>query len=155
VTVGDPVSANVQVVLVPLHPPPDQPAKALPAAAVAVRVTFVPSGNGAVQGPPPPQLIPAGLDVTVPAPAPLRATVTCGRKTESLITPDPTRPSGPVALIMMSRRVVNSASAAAVKVRVVESVLPLRTGGFHVAVTPFGNSESLTVTALVYLVRAI
>jgi hypothetical protein len=42
-----------------------------------------------------------------------------------------------------------------VNVRVLESVLPLRTGGFHVVVTPLDNSESLTVTALVYLVRAI
>jgi len=35
-------------VLVPLHPPPLQPAKVDPAAAEAVRVTCVPTANGAV-----------------------------------------------------------------------------------------------------------
>jgi hypothetical protein len=51
---------------------PDQPVKSDPVSGVAVRVTAVPSRNDAVQLAP--QLIPAGLLVTVPAPVPVLLT---------------------------------------------------------------------------------
>ncbi len=58
---------------VPEQPPPDQPAKLLPEPAAAVKKTVVPSKNPAEQVPP--QLIPAGEEVTVPEPDPVRLTV--------------------------------------------------------------------------------
>ena len=51
---------------VPLHPPPLQPVKVEPAAALAVRVTGVPLAKLAEQVAP--QSIPAGLLVAVPEP---------------------------------------------------------------------------------------
>jgi hypothetical protein len=54
---------------VPLQPPPLQPAKTDPEAAVAVRVTVVPFSNDREHVDP--QLIPLGLLVTVPAPVPV------------------------------------------------------------------------------------
>jgi hypothetical protein len=60
-------------VLVPVHPPPDQPAKVDPDDAVAVRVTVLPLVNLAEHVAP--QLIPAGLLVTVPVPVPVFDTV--------------------------------------------------------------------------------
>src|SRR5207253_1418283 len=95
VTVPDPVPASLTVrakvgvkvavtavaaetvtthVPAPLHPPPLQPVKAEPAAGLAVRVTAVPLAKLAEQIAP--QLIPAGLLATVPAPAPAAETVT-------------------------------------------------------------------------------
>lgn len=53
----------------PVHPPNTEPA-----AGVAERVTSVPAGNEAVHCAP--QLIPFGVDVTVPSPAPPLVTVT-------------------------------------------------------------------------------
>ena len=53
---------------VPLHPPPLQPTTIEPAAAVAVIVTELFVGNEALQVAP--QLMPAGLLVTVPVPVP-------------------------------------------------------------------------------------
>ncbi len=53
---------------VPLQPPPLKPAKVEPAAAVAVSVTEVPAAKLLEQSVP--QLIPAGLLVTVPLPVP-------------------------------------------------------------------------------------
>ena len=64
---------TVLQVPVPLHPPPLQPANTDPADAVAVSVTELPVGNEALQVFP--QLIPAGLLVTVPAPPPALVTV--------------------------------------------------------------------------------
>src|SRR5687768_14730008 len=52
--------------------PFDQPVKTEPAFAVAVSVTCVPSSNSAPQSSV--QLRPAGLDVTMPAPAPVKLT---------------------------------------------------------------------------------
>jgi hypothetical protein len=52
---------------------PDQPAKIEPAAAVALRVTCVPTVNVAVQDDP--QSMPAGVEVTTPVPVPLLVTV--------------------------------------------------------------------------------
>src|SRR5439155_1357135 len=66
---------------VPEHPPPLQPLKVEPAAALAVSVTAVPLGKLAEQVAP--QLIPAGELVTVPLPAPEGVTVrvkVCGVK---------------------------------------------------------------------------
>ncbi|OIQ73948.1 hypothetical protein GALL_444120 [mine drainage metagenome] len=54
---------------VPEQPPPDQPAKLEPVAAAAVSVTLVPEMKLEVQVLP--QLMPAGLLLTVPEPAPL------------------------------------------------------------------------------------
>jgi hypothetical protein len=58
---------------VPAQPPPLQPAKAEPAAGLAVRDTLLPVGKAAAQLAP--QAIPAGALVTVPAPAPVLLTV--------------------------------------------------------------------------------
>src|SRR5580765_6700546 len=57
----------------PVQPLPLQPEKAEPVAALAVSVTELPFANGAEQVAP--QLIPAGLDVTVPVPLPAVAIV--------------------------------------------------------------------------------
>jgi hypothetical protein len=80
VTFGAEVTTNAQVVLVPLHAAPDHPAKALAAPGAAVNVTLVPGANVALHVLP--QLIPAGLDVTVPVPVPASNTFTCGWTTE-------------------------------------------------------------------------
>ena len=64
------VTAHVPV---PLHPPPDHPAKMELLAEAAVSVTDVPCGYGSVQSLP--QAMPAGEEVTVPAPVPSFATV--------------------------------------------------------------------------------
>ncbi len=66
---------TLQVVAVP-EQPPDHPVKRLPAAGAAVSVTAVPEGNGAEHVDP--QLIPTGVDVTVPDPVPARDTVMNG-----------------------------------------------------------------------------
>jgi hypothetical protein len=63
---------TVQVVAVP-EQAPLQPENALPVAGAAVSVTRVPLANGWLHPLEPEQLIPAGLEVTVPLPA----TVTC------------------------------------------------------------------------------
>jgi hypothetical protein len=55
-----------------VQPAPDQPVNDEPPAADAVSVTAVPALNVAVQVEP--QLMPAGLEVTVPVPEPLRVT---------------------------------------------------------------------------------
>jgi hypothetical protein len=59
---------------IPLHPPPLHPVNTDPAPAVAVKVTVVPPGKRSLQSPP--QLIPAGVDATVPVPVPFLATIT-------------------------------------------------------------------------------
>jgi hypothetical protein len=58
---------------VPLQPPPVQAVKSEAASAVAVSVTEVPGVTDKVHAVP--QLIPAGVEATVPAPPPLRVTV--------------------------------------------------------------------------------
>src|SRR3989442_8386680 len=58
---------------VPEQPPPLQPVKVELASGVAVKVTAVPLANGAEHVTP--QAMPAGLLVTVPAPAPALVTV--------------------------------------------------------------------------------
>jgi len=60
---------------VPTHPPPVQPVKVDPAAGVAVNVTSVPLKYCMLQVPDGPtlQLMPAGVDVTVPLPDPAKA----------------------------------------------------------------------------------
>ena len=85
------LDVTLHLLSVPEHAP-DQPAKVLPGAATAVNVTLLPAGKSAVQVEP--QLIPSGVEVTVPGPEPLRVTVIRGwlmeRRTESL-------PSSPLA----------------------------------------------------------
>jgi hypothetical protein len=66
------VSVTAQLSM-PLHPPPDHPAKVEPLAAAAVSVTFVPDLKLAVQVEP--QSMPEGLLVTVPVPLPPGVTV--------------------------------------------------------------------------------
>jgi hypothetical protein len=66
---------TVQVAAVPVQAPL-QPVNADPVAAVALRVTAVPTGKAAKQVSP--QRMPAGLLVTVPVPAPVRVTVRAG-----------------------------------------------------------------------------
>jgi len=68
------VTVTVQVVLPPLQPPPFQPSKADPEAALAVKVTVAPVAKLAVQVLP--QVRPAGSLVTVPLPAPFFEMVT-------------------------------------------------------------------------------
>jgi hypothetical protein len=60
--------------LVPVQPPPLQPANTEPVAAVGVRVTTLPAVKLSKQSEP--QLMPVGLLTTVPDPVPVLATVT-------------------------------------------------------------------------------
>jgi hypothetical protein len=76
VMVGAEVTTNVHVALVPLHAPPVHPAKVLDAPGASANVMLVPGANVALHAPP--QLIPAGLDVTVPVPVPASTILTCG-----------------------------------------------------------------------------
>ena len=71
VTVVAAVTVVVQVP-VPEHPPPDQPTNVEPAFGVAVSTTNVPLLYGSEQSAP--QLMPAGVLVTVPDPVPALAT---------------------------------------------------------------------------------
>jgi hypothetical protein len=69
---------------VPVHDPL-HPAKTEPAAAVLFRVTTVPDAKGAEQVAP--QLIPAGVEVTVPVPVPAFATLrVCGSRLKVAVT---------------------------------------------------------------------
>jgi len=69
---------------VPEQPAPDQPVKRDPAAGVAVRVTTVASSKLAAQVTP--QLTPAGLEVTVPDPAPVFDTLSTQTGTKVAVT---------------------------------------------------------------------
>src|SRR5688572_17359768 len=57
----------------PLHPPPDQPSKSEPVAALAVSVTIVFGAYCSMQSVP--QLMPGGFDDTMPMPLPASATI--------------------------------------------------------------------------------
>jgi hypothetical protein len=67
VTIVAPFTATSQAP-VPAQPPPDQPAKIELAAGAAVSTTAAPGGYSSEQSAP--QSIPAGLELTVPAPLP-------------------------------------------------------------------------------------
>src|SRR5690242_17083769 len=73
------VAAVIVVVhgFVPVQPPPDHPVHVEPVAAAAVNVTAWPKLKFAVHVAP--QLMPAGFDVTVPAPLPALVTVSANR----------------------------------------------------------------------------
>ena len=67
------VVALSETIQVPVPEQDDsQPANMEPTAGVAVRLTWVPVGKVAAQVPP--QAMPIGLEVTVPAPVPIRST---------------------------------------------------------------------------------
>src|SRR5262245_26130410 len=83
VTLAAAESVKTHVVTVPAQTPPVQPANVLPFAGVAVSVMLVPAWKAVLHTVP--QLMPAGLEVTVPAPVPFRDTSTCGRITCSEI----------------------------------------------------------------------
>ena len=70
------VSFSLQFTFVPAQSP-DQPVNLEPAAGLAFRVTDAPTWNVALQVVP--QLIPAGLDVTLPVPFPDLLTVSVAR----------------------------------------------------------------------------
>lgn len=84
VTVAFPVTAHITV---PEHPPPLHPANTDPGEAEAVSVTDVPASNRLTQAPP--QSIPAGVEVTVPAPVPcfLVSTLNVGKSLISSVCP--------------------------------------------------------------------
>ena len=73
VTVVFAVGVTLQVVAVPEHGP-DHPAKVEPLEGVTVKVIALPLENGAEQVPG--QLMPTGLLITFPDPAPFATTVT-------------------------------------------------------------------------------
>src|SRR5262245_61975003 len=73
VTFSLPLTVTVQV-RPELESQPVQPAKVDPVVALAVRVTVVPKVNEPLQSVP--HEMPAGLEVTVPAPVPVRLTPT-------------------------------------------------------------------------------
>jgi hypothetical protein len=129
------LTTRLQVAAVPLHPAPAQPANKLPVAGVAVSVTFVPNANALLHVVP--QLTPAGVDVTVPVPVPLRDTVTCGRPMLIEIGSRASRLSVPNARIWMIPG-PSDELAAAEMVRTLESVPPLSTGGLNVTAMPSG-----------------
>src|SRR5262245_41841963 len=71
VTVFEPLRTKVQSPA-PAHPAPDQPVKSEPTAGVAVSVSAVPFANCREHDPP--QVIPAGDEITVPEPVPALVT---------------------------------------------------------------------------------
>src|SRR5688572_2955433 len=72
-TAVSPLTVKVQPA-VPVQPPPLQPRKLEAPDGAAASVTWVPNGTDMVQAPG--QLMPAGVEVTVPVPLPPTATVT-------------------------------------------------------------------------------
>jgi len=129
---------------VPEQPPPLQPVKVELASGVAVKVTAVPLANGAEHVAP--QAIPAGLLVTVPAPAPALVTVRAKDCTANvavtevaafnvtLQVPEPEQPPP------LQPEKVEPAAGVAVKV----TAVPLANGAEHVA--PQAMPAGLLVT---------
>src|SRR5437773_5218896 len=118
---------------VPEQPPPLQPVKVELASGVAVKVTAVPLANGAEHVAP--QAIPAGLLVTVPAPAPALVSVRVKDCTANvavtevaafIVTMQVPVPEQPPPLQPVK---VELASGVAVKV----TAVPLANGAEHVA----------------------
>src|SRR5262249_21172657 len=135
------VTGSVHVGLVPVHGVFEvQPPNALPAAGTAVNVTFVPYVNGAVHVLP--QLMPVGLDVTVPVPLPLRVMAICGRLTwigSSKPSPKVSIPLMPLMEIGMTAVEPGDASRAAATVTVAELALGLTVVGLNVTVRPLAS----------------
>jgi len=140
---------NVQVSAVPVHKPA-QLVNALPAAGAAVSVICVNASNWLLQVPP--QLMPAGLDVTVPVPEPAFNTATPGRpfRTARLIDGVvPLRPSvsWPTKGTRLGCSLVTmSASLAAAIVTVVEETPGASEGGSNAAVRPLDKNGMTKVT---------
>ncbi len=139
---------SVQVSAVPTHDP-DQLVKALPVAGAAVRVTCVSASNSVVQTLP--QLMPAGVDVTVPDPEPALTTATPGRAFFTVRLSDGHGPSVcsvslPTSATKYGVLDAMSASLAAVSVTTVEETPGASDGGSYVAVTPRLKTGTTMVT---------
>ncbi len=130
---------NVHVSEVPVHSPV-QLVNALPAAGAAVSVICVNPSNWLLQAPP--QLIPAGLDVTVPVPEPAFCTATPGRPFLTAIASEGALPVIPSVSLPTNGTKKGwlfgtmSASLAAAIVTVVDEVPGGSEGGSNVAVSP-------------------
>ena len=85
---------SVQVAWLPVQAPV-HPVKLLPASALAVSVTWLPSSKLAVQVAP--QLMPAGVEVTVPAPVVATVSVTGMAASGSIASGGSTVPSTPAS----------------------------------------------------------
>jgi len=83
-TVSLALRLTVQVGLLPVQPPPDQPAKVAFVPGVSLSVTRVPGSKLALQIAP--QLIPEGLLETVPTPVPARLTLNTGAELKVAVT---------------------------------------------------------------------
>lgn len=145
VTVGVDVTTSVHVVPGP-EQAPAQPPNTLEAPGVAVNVTLVPGAKVAKHEVP--QLMPAGVDVTVPLPVPANATFTWGCTTlivKGIPARAPSDP-GPAAYATLVDW-PGVAVAVADTVRVLVSVFPLSTEGLNDTVTPLGAPESVSVNA--------
>lgn len=134
---------NVHVVVLATQAP-DQPAKVLPAAGVAVSVNGVALKLAVHELP---QLMPAGVDVTVPEPGPARVTVTCGGIIKRVnIGGWPPTTSLPLTKMTRSKRPPGASGATAI-VSVLEVVRRVTTLGSNVAVTPVGRPPTPSVTS--------
>ena len=126
---------NVHVSANPVHTAPVQPSKELPLAGVAVSVTA--PTNAALHTLP--QLIPAGLDVTVPVPVPTFETTTRGRA--AMVSDSCATAVSPSALTPLTYipRVRAADVSVVAKVRVLDTLFPLSDGGSNVGVTSVGR----------------
>jgi hypothetical protein len=140
---------TLQVVDVPEHPP-DQPTKVLPVAGTAVSVTVVPEMNVPVHVDP--QLIPAGVDVTVPDPVPARVTVMNGPLTSRFTPTVPVSSLPPlsVPLAVTSRvSVFMTADAVALMLSWIVPLAVLIVAGLKVTVVPSESPAALSVSGAV------
>jgi hypothetical protein len=140
---------TVQVAAVP-EQPPDHPANTLPAAGAALSVTVVPDGNGDEHVDP--QLIPAGVDVTVPEPVPPRNTFRNGPLTITFTPTVPVSSFPPLSLpLAVIRRVSVLMTADAVDA-MLSWIVPLVVvivAGLKVTVVPSESPVALNVSGAV------